>query len=176
MSELEFLPGYVRNEGKRAYFKLQHSLPPEGKLSLEQAFLVIGKQSGLERGPEFTQWLRETHFAGPDWVFYDEHDERLVWEVAEAPTATEVSHAEAPMRPPVVKAKGAGRKLRRQNLKIDENKITPAQIIDADPAQAKNLIEQCRDKTVLKKAMALTSHFAHKEEHQRYLMRRLEQV
>jgi len=180
MEELKFLPGFVRNEGQKAYFRLQHSLPPQAKLSLEQAFLAVGAKSGFNRGPEFIQWLKDNYFASSEWGFYSGAGEAILVTSENAAQSSEATLAETPSpvssTSPNLKAKGAGRNLRRKNPKVDKNKITPLQIVEADFEKAKSLIESCKDKVVLKKAMFLSSHLAHKEEHQRYLMRRLEQV
>jgi len=42
------VPGFVKNESNEAFFKLQRSLPPGGKIKFSDAFLTVGSKSGLE--------------------------------------------------------------------------------------------------------------------------------
>lgn len=173
MADKEFsIRGFVKNEGKDAPFTLQRSIPPGAKLAFEDAFLVAGKKSG-KNGKAFVEWLRENVFPGPEWGFYS--DEGVPF-FSETTAAKQDPAPEAPL--PAAEAQGAGRVMRRARERGPEkgSKITPAAIIEATGPAAKDLITACNDKSVLKKAMSLTKHFAGKEEHMRYLMRRLEQV
>ena len=54
--------------------------------------------------------------------------------------------------------------------------VTPSEIIEAPFDQARSLINKTRDRRILKRALALTQHFGAKEQHQRCIMKRLEQV
>ena len=173
MSDKEFgVRGYVKNEGTAAFFKLQRQLPPAAKLSFEDAFLAVGKKSGKD-GNEFIKWLRENIFPGPDWGFYK--DESTPFFSDENKQTQDV----APNAPISADEEGvgAGKVLSRQKQNSGKKAdITPSNIIDAEYSHAKNLIDKCRSRDVLKKALTLSQHFSNKGEHMRYLMRRLEQV
>jgi hypothetical protein len=173
MVDKEFkVRGFVKNEGDSAYFKLQRQLPPQAKLSFSAAFLATGTKSGQE-GEAFVKWLRENIFPGPEWGFYREEGIPFFSDTSAK------SRDVAPEAPPVSDTEGAGagkvmsRKKSSADRKVD---ITPSSIIDAEYSKAKELIETCRSKDVLKKALTLSQHFANKGEHMRHLMRRLEQV
>lgn len=173
MADQEFkVRGYVKNEGAVAFFKLQRQLPPAARLSFSDAFLAVGKKSGKD-GNEFIKWLRENIFPGPDWGFYK--DENTPFFSDETKQTQDV----APEAPPVSEEAGlgAGKVLSRQKQNTGKKSdITPSNIIDAEYSHAKDLIDNCRNRDVLKKALTLSQHFSNKGEHMRYLMRRLEQV
>jgi len=166
----EILEGFAKNEGKEGFFKLQRSIPPGGKLTFEQAYLTIGKISGTKKDESFVRWLKTNSLAGPEWVFYRE--EGVPFFSLEHPAEA----VETPVVADTAPGKGAGIAMKRKNKKTLDSEITPSAIVEADPAHALELIEKCRDKTILRKAMNIASHLAHKEEHRRHLLRRLEQV
>ena len=170
--ELE-VSGFVKNESNEAFFKLQRSLPPGGKIKFSDAFLTVGSKSGLE-GKEFVKWLRENVFPGTDWGFYSEDNVPFFSE-------NNKKNADvAPSAPPVSfePGRGAGRIERRVRSKGETNgvEITASKIIESEFPTAKTLIEKCKSRAVLKKALNLSQTFANKDEHMRQLMKRLEQV
>lgn len=161
--------GFVKNEGSTPYFMLQRALPPGGKISFVDAHKVLGKKSGTS-GEEFVKWLRSNVFPGSEWGFYNGDS---------APFFTAAADV-APVAPPVSEesANGAGKVLKRDQKKqvSKGTEITASSIIEANFPQADVLIESCRSRDILKKALALSQHFSNKSEHMRKLMRRLEQV
>ncbi len=174
MADTEFdVTGFVRNEGERSLFKVQRMLVPGGKLLFSDAHLSLVKKSGGLAGEEFIVWLRENVFPGPDWGFYKDEDKPYFNKSTKKDAAPET--------PLPVKGKktASGKVMKRDDPSTRQdktNKITPVQIIEADAESARKLIEQCRDKTTLKKALNLSQNIAHRGEHMRLLMRRLEQV
>lgn len=174
MEKKEFkVPGFVKNESKEAFFKLQRSLPPGGKIKFSDAFLTIGSKSGLE-GKEFIKWLRENVFPGTDWGFYSADDVPFFSETGKK------NQDVAPSVPPVSleAGNGAGKVARRARPKGETKgvEITASKIIESEFPTAKTLIERCKSRAVLKKALSLSQTFANKDEHMRHLMKRLEQV
>lgn len=174
MVETEFnVPGFVRNEGERSLFKVQRMLVPGGKLLFSDAHLSLSKKSGNLSGDDFVSWLRETVFPGSDWGFYKEED---------APYFNKNTNKDtAPKTPIPVKGKktASGNVMHRKDVSTKQDKrntITPAEIVKADIEPARKLIKQCRDKITLKKALTLSQNLAHRGEHMRLLMQRLEQV
>ena len=172
MSEFN-VSGYVMNETGQSFFKLQRSFPPGGKITFEQAFASVGKKSG-KQGKEFVSWLKQNYFNDGGWVFYKSDGSPYFKTNGVQADAGQGLHAQVPSDP----ARGAGKVLRRQmkNQVRRGTEITPDTIIKADYEKAQGLIDNCRDKQVLKHALNLSKHFAHKEEHMRHLIRRLEQV
>jgi hypothetical protein len=175
MENKEFeVSGFVKNESNEAFFKLQRSLPPGGKIKFSDAFLTVGSKSGLE-GKEFIKWLRENVFPGTNWGFYSEDD------VAFFSETSKNNQDVAPSAPPVSleAGRGAGRVERRALSKGETKKgfeITASSIIEAEFPIAKTLIEKCKSRAILKKALNLSQTFANKDEHMRHLVKRLEQV
>lgn len=168
------VPGFVKNESNEAFFKLQRSLPPGGKIKFSDAFLTVGKKSGFE-GKDFVRWLRENVFPGADWGFYSDDNVPFFSETGKKNPDV------APTTPPVSleAGKGAGRVERRVRSKGETKKgleITASSIVEAEFPTAKTLIEKCKNRAVLKKALNLSQTFANKDEHMRHLMKRLEQV
>jgi hypothetical protein len=157
--------GYVQNESNQAYFIVQRQIPPGGKVELTEIYKSVGKQSGLEE-----DWAFYDHFGKPfgaKKTAKKKTNEALQKETTSSTTSSKKSKDAA----------GAGRTLRRDSSAVTKGaKITPATIIDAPYDQARTLIEKCTDKTVLKKSLALTKHFAKKEQHMRHIIKRLEQV
>lgn len=167
------LKGFVRNDGKTAVFKVQRSLPPSAKVTLESLYLALGKKSGLERGPEFVCWVRENVFPGPDWGFYNTDGTPFF---SEKKGKVEDVAPEAPPAVAVKPAEGAGLVVKKKNSQPKVGEITPVKILEAEVGTAELLIEECHDKTVIRKAINLANHLANKEEHRRHLLRRLEQI
>lgn len=207
MSDRVFgIEGYVKNETSEAFFKLQKGLPPGAKISFQQAYLVLGKKSGLE-GHQFLEWLKQEVFSDPGWVFYDGEDRPYFQAAAAAVEAPAEKSTEEKISPGAKKsspkkkmvrrrkvapkqaekmkevasvdeARGAGRKMVRQR-KEQRKKGTAVNadtMIATDFEQAKSTIDACRNKAELKKALTLSRHFANKEQHMRYILKRLEQV
>jgi hypothetical protein len=173
MSKKKF-HGFVKNEGDRPRFILQRQIPQGAKVDFDSAYLSVGKKSGTEDEAEFVSWLRGNVLPGPEWGFYKEEGKPYF--------STKVKDT-APDTPPPSKlpAKGAGKRMTKQKRRVKpvsgaSTSVTAAQIIEADYNQATGLIDKCRERAVLKKALALTQHFSNKEKHMRYLMRRIEQV
>jgi hypothetical protein len=158
------MKGFIRNEGERPKFILQRGISPGLSITFEEAYDIVGKKSGKRRGPTFINWLRENHFSAPTWVFYKEEGETYF----EGESLQEV----ASVRP----ARGAGKtQIRRDDSKEKED-ITAQQIINSELVIAKQLIDKCKDRAVLKKALTASRHYSGKEAHMRHLIRRLEQV
>jgi hypothetical protein len=160
------MKGFVKNESRDAFFVLQRPVPPGGKISLEDAYSVVGERSGKKQEAAFVRWLRDNYFKGSGWAFYREEGVPFF---SEEEPVSEVKEA-------VVPARGAGKVMRRQSRGSKGAEVTPKTIVEAPYDRAKVLIDKCTDRAVLRKALALTRHFSKKEEHMRYLMRRLEQV
>ncbi len=163
------MKGFVKNEGEKGVFTLQRRINPGTTLSFEDAYLTVGKKSGKKKGPSFVKWLRESHLTGNQWAFYRQ-------EGAPYFTSEEVEQGEEKVTEAVAPARGAGTVMKRKATTVNKSSITPNTIIEADFPEAHDLIEKCADRTVLKKALALSQHFSKKDEHMRHLMRRLEQV
>ena len=163
------MKGFVRNEGDRGGFILQRRLYPGAQISLDDAYLVVGKKSGKKEGPAFVKWLRENHLSDDRWAFYKEEG---------VPYFAKKEENAAPAAPAkrVAPGKGAGKVMRRKTDNIRKASITAKDIIDPAYEEARVLIEKCSDKLVLKKALALSRHFSHKEQHMRHVLKRLEQV
>ena len=168
------MKGFIHNQTGRAKFKAQRPLPPNSKLSFDDAYLTLGEKSGKKKGPAFVKWLKENHFQDEGWVFYKEEgvpyfpksskNEEKVDSIGKVPS----SETEP--------ARGAGRNLRKKNIRARKSDVTPDAIIKADIPRAKALIEKCTDRATLRKAESLSNHFSQKEEHRRLILRRLEQV
>jgi len=175
--------GYVKNEGRQAYFVCQRQIPPGGSVELDDVYKSVGKKSGLEDGPEFVEWVKTNVFRRGSWGYYEDAGKPLGGQPVVKQAAPKKT---APKKPAVSAkgksskkakdAKGAGRALRRDVNEAEGIIVTPAAIIEAPYEQARGLIEKTRDRTVLKKALALTQHFGGKEQHMRHIMKRMEQV
>lgn len=163
------MKGFIVNEGERASFKLKKPLPPGSKLPLDYAYLTVGEKSGKKEDLSFVKWLRENYFPGEQWGFYKE-DGVPYFSSEQDPSPTRpVSTTDT--------ARGAGKALRRQQPDLQkENKVAAKDIIESSPEQAKILIDKCSDRMELKKALQLSKHFSKKEQHMRYLIKRIEQV
>ncbi len=172
--------GYIQNEGTQAYFICQRQIPPGGKVQLEDVYKSVGKKSGLEENIEFVKWAQDNIFTRGPWGYYEEEGKKLQL----------TSKKSAPQKPVVRKtpaknktsskretdARGAGRALRRNTDDGDSLKTTPSSIIEAPYEQARGLIENTRDRLVLKKALNLTKHFAGKEQHMRHIIKQLDRI
>lgn len=168
------MKGFVKNETGKAVFKAQRPLPPGSVLTFEDAYLVFENKSGKKKNQIFVKWLRDNVFAEEGWGFYKEEGVPFFPEkkVGPPPAAEETPTPKTKVAP----AKGAGRKLVRKARKVTKNNVTAASIIEADLPQAREMISKTKNRSVLKKALSLSSHFSRKEEHRRLIMRRLEEV
>lgn len=169
------MKGFIRNETDRAIFKLQRPLPINGTLSFENAYLTLGAKSGKKRGVAFVKWLQEHHFADEGWVFYKEEGVPF-FPVAPEEKKEVVSHLERRRSKKITPAGGAGKRLAKKNDRVSNKKATAGLIIDADIELAKGMIESTKDRAILKRALSLSNHFSHREEHRRLIQRRLEEV
>jgi len=178
----EGFTGFVVNESLQAYFILQRQVPPGGKIKLSDAYLAVGRKSGKADEFAFAQWLQKHVLQRGRWGYYNQEGDVLIAkEAAEVDAEEKAVDAErkvglktSPSRER--DARGAGRVLRRNINDAKGVEITPKAIIEAPYEEARALIEKSKDRSVLKKALALTQHFSHKEKHMRHLMRRIEQV
>lgn len=180
------MKGFVKNETRKAVFKAQRPLPPGAQLSFDDAYLVFETKSG-KSGLAFVKWLRDNVFPDEGWVFYKEEGVRFF---SDSPVASDKKKGtlDLPEPPPPVEitptvsnkkiapGKGAGRRLVKKATKVARGNNTAAAIIEAQLPQAQSLIEQTKDRQVLKKALSLSNHFANKEQHRRLIQRRLEEV
>ena len=164
------MKGFVKNEGPRGTFTLQRRLYPGSTLSFDDAYLTVGEKSGQKKGTEFVKWLRENCFPGDQWAFYKEEGVPYFTEEAAQGLKTSSEPSSAP-------ARGAGRVMKRKQESGEKGlAITSNAIIEATFPEAQTLINKCSNKSVLKKALNLSQHFAKKDEHMRQLMKRIEQV
>lgn len=157
------MKGFVKNETDRPVFILQRVVNPGFSISFDDAYLVVGKKSGKKRGSSFVTWLRDNYFQDQGWAFYKEEGE-LFFEEEQREVASAGN------------AQGAGKSLVRRDETQDKEAITAKRIIDSDLVIAKQLIDKCNNRAVLKKALTASKHYAGKEAHMRYLIKRLEQV
>ena len=170
------MQGFIRNETKKAVFKLQRPLPINSSLTFDDAYLSLGEKSGKKEGDVFVKWLKENHFQDEGWVFYKEEGVPYFKSSAKknnpAPSEPEVVELPRPKKSP---SKGAGRKLTKK-ARVAESAVTAGAIIEADLPQAKEMIDKTKSRGTLKRALSLANHFSHKEEHRRLIQRRLEEV
>lgn len=199
------IEGYVKNDGREAYFKLQRPLPPGAKISFQSAYLSVGKLS-KKKGHDFIHWLKETYFSSPEWGFYDKEgnpyfdslkepepetlevvikeevieDKPKKRKTTRAKTVrkTKSANKEKAETKETSPAKGAGKIMRRssQRQKSKGVEITAESMVTPDFPQAKLIIDDCRSRSELKKALNLSRHVSRKEEHMRYIHNRLQQV
>ena len=158
------MKGYIKNIGNKTAFVLQRQVHPGFSIPLEDAYKVVGKKSGKRRGITFVKWLRESYFNNPNWMIYKEKDEEYF---AEDEKTEEVSSKSA---------QGAGKNLVRRDDDKTKEDVTALKIIESDIISAKQLIDKCTDKSVLRKALTASKHHSGKEAHMRHLIKRLEQV
>ncbi len=174
------MKGFLKNETGKSVFKLQRPIPINGILSFDDAYLTLGEKSGKKEGVTFVKWLKENHFQAEGWVFYKE--EGVLFFAAKKVAKTspkgeepEVVELPKPKTEKIIPAKGAGRKFTRAQ-QVKESAVTAGTIIEADIPQAKEMIEKTKSRATLKRALGLSNHFSHKEEHRRLIQRRLEEV
>ncbi len=158
------MKGFVKNESDRTLFVLQRPINPGFSLTFEEAYVVVGEKSGKNKGSTFVNWLRATYFQDPVWAFYKDEGEDYFEE------------EDTGARPRISSAKGAGKNLIRRDDAREDSRALVLKILDSELVTAKNLIDKCRDRSVLKKALAASKLRAGKEAHMRHLIRRLEQV
>ena len=156
------MKGFIRNEGREVSFKLRKHIVQDAMLDFEYAYQVVGPDSGLKNNLAFVKWLKSKYFSEDHWGFYNEDGSPL------SLGTSKVSDD--------VQGKGAGQILKRDHFDGKGTEITADTIISRPFSQAKILIDKCRDKSVLRKALNMSRHFSGKEEYMRALMRRLEQV
>lgn len=158
------MKGFVKNEGNRPVHVLQRAIGPGFSITFEEAYEVVGKKSEKKRGSLFVNWLRETYFQAPSWVFYKDEGE--------------VYFKDEPMRKPVSagSAQGAGKAQIRRDDVSEKKGAAARRIIDSEIVAARPLIDKCKDRAVLRTALAASKLRTGKEAHMRYLIRRLEQV
>jgi len=184
--------GYVQNNGPAPKFVAQRGFPHGGKVDFDLLHLTYAKKSGIdELEQDFVQWLKDNIFTEDFWSFHNFDESGFVFaapvaETAEKPAPKKRAAKKKAARKKVVAeeapkkkdpGKGAGKKMTRSsNEPVKGSVITPSTIIEAEYGLAKPLIEKCRDREVLKKALTLSRHFSSKEQHMRHLMRRLDQV
>lgn len=170
------MKGFIRNETKKAVFKIQRPLPVNSTLTFEDAYLALGEKSGKKEGDAFVKWLKENHFKDEGWVFYKEEGVPYFKAPAKQNTSTpsEPEVVELP-RPKKSPSKGAGRKLTKK-ARVAESAISAGAIIEAALPQAKEMIDKTKNRSTLKRALNLSNHFSHKEEHRRLIQKRLEEV
>ena len=87
-----------------------------------------------------------------------------------------VSHLERRRSKKITPAGGAGKRLAKKNDRVSNKKATAGLIIDAPIDRAKDMIASTKDRAILKRALSLSNHFSHREEHRRLIQRRLEEV
>ena len=158
------MKGFVKNEGDRSIHVLQRAVGPGFSITFEEAYGIVGKKSEKKRGAAFVSWLRDSYFQAPFWVFYK--DEGVVYFEDEPPRAAVGS------RP----ARGAGKSQVRRDEAHEKKTAAAIQIIEGDIVAARPLIDKCKDRAVLRTALAASKIRTGKEAHMRYLIRRLEQV
>jgi len=175
--------GYVKNEGTKAYFVCQRQIPPGGAVELDDVYKSVGKKSGLKNDLEFVEWAKTHVFRRGSWGYYEDEGKPL----GAKPSAKTAAPKKAAPKEAAISdkgksskkskdAKGAGRALRRDINAAEGITVTPSAIIEAPYDLAQGLIEKTRDRSVLKKALALTQHFGGKERHMRHIIKRMEQV
>jgi len=179
--------GYVQNEGTQAYFICQRQIPPGGKVELDDVYKSVGKKSGLENDLAFIDWVKTNVFLRGSWGYYEEAGKPLDAPAPKKAAPRKRAKKEADTTSGTSSkrekdAKGAGRPMKRDTrttvdtVDVTGATVTPSAIIEAPYDQARALIEKTKDRTVLRKALRLTKHFAGKEQHMRHIVKRLEQV
>lgn len=177
------MEGFIVNKTGKAVFKAQRPLPPGAKISLDKLYISFEKKSGKKKGKPFVKWLKENIFVEEGWLFFKEEGVPYIFgnEVKPDEPTTEEIQNKQPKNLTAEKvaeqvAQGAGRKLTRKNTKIAKSNNTVSKILEATPSEAKEIINQTKDRQTLKKALALSNHFSNKEEHRRLLQGRLDEV
>ncbi len=168
--------GYVQNNGVTSKFIAQRGFHPGGRVDFDKLIPTFTKLSGFSKVTSgFVKWLRDNIFSDERWGFYNADGSDFKFTKSKAKPTAEGQEAAKPA--PIKKGRGAGQRLTR-NIENDMSArdITPRSIIDAEFNMARPQIEKCRDRSTLKKALTLSKHFSNKEEHMRYLMRRLDEI
>lgn len=161
------MKGFVKNEGARSSHILKRAINPGFSISFDEAYVVVGPKSGEKKGPAFISWLRENVFNSDKWEFYKEEG---------------VTYFDEPLSEAMKKsskttlARGAGKPQIKNIESSRKEKITAESIISSEIVIAKNLIDKCTNKAVLKKALAATKIYSRKEAHMRYLIARIQQI
>ncbi len=184
------MEGYVQNDGVSPKFVAQRAFPQAGRATFEQLHLTFARKSSCKSlNKEFIQWLRDNTFSDDFWSFHKADGTDYKFAPPKSPpkvtseiipaTSEAIAEAPQPVLPTEKKkpAKGAGRRMIRDKSGVPKGVgITPGSIIESPFTSAKPMIDKCKDRSVLKKALTLTRHFSNKEEHMRHIVRRLEQV
>lgn len=172
--------GYVQNNGSTSKFTAQRRFHPGGRVDFDNLIPTFIKLSGFSKSsPGFVKWLRDNIFSDERWGFYnaDGSDFKFTKSKAKSTVANQDEVVTEESAAPVKKARGAGQRLTRNvENDISDRDITPSSIINAEFSMARPQIEKCRDRIILKRALTLSKHFSNKEEHMRYLMRRLDEI
>lgn len=168
--------GYIQNNGTTSKFTAQRGFHPGARVEFDKLLLTLSKNSGFNKvGMGFIKWLKSNTFSEDRWGFYNSDGSDFKFTKSNSKSVSQ----EAPeaVSEDIIPAKGAGQKFSRSpDAPANKNTITPTSIIEADFDVAKSQIEKCRDRVVLKKALNLSRHFSNKEQHMRYLMRRIDQI
>ncbi len=179
------MEGYVQNDGVSPKFVAQRAFTQGGSATFKQLHMTFERKSGLKSlNKKFIQWLRDNPFSNDFWSFRNSDGSNYEFDAPKTVAAPKSDATPAPQAPPAVQpaekkkpAKGAGRNMVRDKSGVPKGvSITPGSIIESSFVLAKPMIDKCKDRSVLKKALTLTRHFSNKEEHMRHLVRRLEQV
>ncbi len=158
------MKGFIKNEGERPTYSFKRSTPPGNTISLDEVYIVVGKQSGEKKGLKFVKWLKENKLVNSFWVIYREE------EVLYFPEDADSSNENFP------KAKGAGVNMKRTSEYLEEANIKVIKLIETPIEQARPMIDKCNDRGILRKALAVSKMQSRKEAHQRHLIKRLSQV
>jgi len=157
------MKGFIKNEGEEVAFKLQKHIIQGGVVDLDYAYKLVGAVSGHKQDVSFVKWLRDTYFPESFWGFYKED-------------GTAIPLGKRKEAAVVTAGKGAGTIFKRTNYDAKGEVITADLIISKPIAQAKVLIEKCKERAVLRKALTLSRHFSGKEEYMRAILKRIDQV
>jgi len=158
------MKGFIQNDSDRPVFVLQRAVNPGFSVSFDDAYVVVGEKSGKKKGPSFVTWLKENYFQDAVWGFYKSEGEAYFEE--EAPQQTER----------IAAAQGAGKNMVRRDETKEKEQITAQLILESEIVVARQLIDKCKNKAVLRKALSASKQLARKEAHMRYLIKRLDQV
>lgn len=158
------MKGFIKNESERATYSFKRSTLPGNTISLDEIYVVVGKQSGEKKGLKFVKWLRDNKLTNSAWVLYKEE------EVPYFPEDANVSTGRSS------KAGGSGVNMKRISEYLEEANRKVLLIIDTPIEQSRSIIDKCNDRPILKKALAVCKMRSRTEAHQRHLLKRIEQV
>ncbi len=158
------MKGFIKNEGERATYSFKRSTLPGNTISLDEVYVVVGKQSGEKKGLKFAKWLQATRLNNSPWVLYKEEEIPYFPENENSPNGGNV------------KARGAGVNMKRTSEYLEETNRKVILLIETPIEQSRTLIDKCNDRGILKKALAVCKMRSRTEAHQRHLIKRLEQV